>query len=398
MHFKRTKNTHGEANESSRWMGVGSSVLKDSTEATRDAICKALAERQPKLVLIFCSSSHDINAVARTAHAEIGDEAVVAGCTTGGEICGRKATQKGLVAIALGGEGFTVRSRVGHLAAGPRSAGREASQGLLELDSPYQVLMLLSDGLVGLRTELIRGAYSVAGAAVPLVGGCAADDLALVKTFQIHGGEVFTEAVVGIAIGSSAPMAIGTGHGCQPISEPVVVTESDGTWIYRLNDEPALDYFLNAVNAPEESYHSGSSMPHAGLEYMLGLIRPGGEEIRATVGADYDKRSLLCGDVPKGTLVSIMHSSHDSILTGTQQACQRASLALETREPLGVIAFDCVARMALLGDAGLNCELNIIADAFPQAALGGFYTYGEFARESGSRGFHNATLALLVLS
>lgn len=395
MHAETANST---ASDSSRWMGVGSSTVRSTAEATREALYKALAGRRPKLVLLFCSSLHDITAVARVAQAEIQDGAVVAGCSTAGEICSREAERGSLVAIALGGEGFTVRSSVGYLSDGPRAAGREAAQGLLALESPYQVLMLLSDGLVGLRTELVRGAYSVAGAAVPLVGGCAADDLALVKTFQIHGGDVLTEAVVGIAIGSTAPMAIGTGHGCQRISDPVVVTKSDGTWIYRLNDEPALDYFLQAVKAPEEAYHSGNALPYAGIEHMLGLLRPGGEEIRATVGADYDKRSLLCGDVPMGTLVSIMHSSYDSILAGTHQACHRARLALGEREPLGVIAFDCVARMSLLGDDGLKSELNIIANAFPQAVLGGFYTYGEFARKSGSRGFHNATLALLVLT
>lgn len=398
MLAESTISTHDASEDISRWMGVGNSALNDSVEATRDAISQAVEGRQPTLVLLFCSSSHDITSVARTAQAEVPDGAVVAGCSTAGEICGRGAGQNGLVAIALGGEGFTVRSSVGDLSTGPRSAGRKAAQGLLELESPYKVLMLLSDGLFGLRTELIRGAYSVAGATVPLVGGTAADDMKLVKTFQIHGGEVLTEAVVGIAIGSTAPMAIGTGHGCQRISEPVVVTESDGTWIYRLNDEPALDYFLSAVGAPAEAYNSREAMPHKGLEHMLGLLRPGGEEIRATVGADYDRRSLLCGDVPKGTLVSIMHSSQDSILVGTHQACEHARVALGEREPIGVIAFDCAARFCLLDDAGLKSEMNIIADAFPQAALGGLYTYGEFARVRGSRGFHNATLALLVLS
>jgi hypothetical protein len=32
----------------------------------------------------------------------------------------------------------------------------------------------LSDGLGGNQEEVIRGAYSVVGASVPLVGGCAA--------------------------------------------------------------------------------------------------------------------------------------------------------------------------------------------------------------------------------
>ncbi|WP_262489079.1 FIST signal transduction protein [Halomonas sp. ANAO-440] len=379
-------------------MGVGHSPSRDSAEAAHDAIAKALAGRQPKALLLFCSSSHDMQAVALAAQSETSEEVVVAGCSTAGEICGLTAASRSLVAIALGGEGFAVRSSVGFLEEGPREAGRLAAQALLGIESPHKALVLLSEGLGGLRTELIRGAYGVAGASVPLVGGCAGDDLALKQTFQLHRGQVLTQAVIGIAIGSNAPMSVAVGHGCHRISEPVVVTESDGTWIQRLNDEPALDYFLKAVNAPEEAYHSGDALLYGGLDHMLGLLRPGGEEIRATVGADYVERALLCGDVPKGTLVAIMKGTAESTLIGTQHACQRARVLLGEHEALGVLAFECVARLSLLNQAGLDSGLKIIAEAFPQAALGGFYTYGEFARDSGSRGIHNATLALLVLT
>ncbi|MBA2778918.1 FIST signal transduction protein [Billgrantia kenyensis] len=398
MQTKSAASSLPSATPETRWMGVGHSALSGSAEATSEAIHQALSGRTPRLVLVFCSPAYDVPTVAATAQAMAGDEAVVAGCTTAGEICGQLALSQALVAVALGGEGFTVSSRVASLEAGPREAGRQVAQGLLELERPHKVLMLLSDGLIGLRSELIRGAYGVAGAAVPLVGGCAGDDLLLVKTFQFHAGEVISEGVVGIALGSIAPMAIGTGHGWQRISEPVVVTGSDGRWIHRLNDEPALDYFLHAVRAPAEAYKSGEALPYGGLEYMLGLLRPGGEEIRATVGADYATRSLLCSDVPEGTLVAIMQGSAEGTLNGTHEACQLVSQALGEHEPLGVIAFDCVARLVMLGQAGLMEELKIVTDAFPQAALGGFYTYGEFARARGSRGIHNATLALLVLT
>lgn len=52
----------------------------------------------------------------------------------------------------------------------------------------HRVLLLLTDGLGGDQQEVVRGADSVAGPAVPLVGGCAGDDLAMNQTFQLHGG------------------------------------------------------------------------------------------------------------------------------------------------------------------------------------------------------------------
>ena len=43
-------------------------------------------------------------------------------------------------------------------------------------DRPHRILLLLTDGLAGDQQEIVRGAYSVVGAGVPLVGGCAGDD------------------------------------------------------------------------------------------------------------------------------------------------------------------------------------------------------------------------------
>ena len=58
------------------------------------------------------------------------------------------------------------------------------------------MLLLLTDGLAGDQQEVVRGAYSVVGAEIPLVGGCAGDNLKMVKTLQFHGDDVLTGSVV----------------------------------------------------------------------------------------------------------------------------------------------------------------------------------------------------------
>ena len=44
-------------------------------------------------------------------------------------------------------------------------------------------------------------------------------------------------------------------------------------------------------------------------------------------------------------------------------ACQEAVEALGTHTPLGMLAFDCIARRAVLGDAGIKREIDCIATA-----------------------------------
>ncbi|MFG2038352.1 FIST N-terminal domain-containing protein [Dactylosporangium sp. NPDC048998] len=54
---------------------------------------------------------------------------------------------------------------------------------------------------------MVRGAYSVVGATVPLVGGLTADGR------QFLGDRVLPGGVVGVAIGSDRPIGIGIAHG-----------------------------------------------------------------------------------------------------------------------------------------------------------------------------------------
>src|SRR4029077_19335279 len=93
-------------------------------------------------------------------------------------------------------------------------AGAEAAACMKAIEPrEHRVLLLLTDGLAGDQTLIVRGAYSVVGAQVPLVGGCAGDDLQMSRTHQLHDSDVLSGAVVAAAIGSDAPLGIGVHHG-----------------------------------------------------------------------------------------------------------------------------------------------------------------------------------------
>lgn len=387
----------GPGSGRTRWVGVGASSASSGDAAT-EAIAQATAGRVPQGVLLFCSPWQDLPAVARAAQASLPDDVPVVGCTTSGEIAGLAGRSGSVVAVALGGSGLTVRVALGSLADGARTAGEDAARCLLDVDSPHRVLILLSDGLGGARAEVVRGAYGVTGATVPMVGGCAGDELAMVSTHQLYRGEVLTGTVVGLALGSDAPIGVGIGHGWRRFGPPAVVTESDGQWIYRLDDELALDHYLTAIGAAPAVFDDPALGRDAMLYHPFGLIRPGSEEVRAILDANYADRSLFCADVPQGTVVSMMEGSTESVLAGTRVAAEQAVAALGGADPIGLIAFDCTARRIILGTEHVPTELAIIAESAPGVPIGGFYTYGEFARTSGARGIHNATLVLLALA
>jgi hypothetical protein len=128
------------------------------------------------------------------------------------------------------------------------------------------------------------------------------------------------------------------------------------------------------------------------------MRRAGEPQARFVAEADFDDRSIGCiAEVPQGGMAWFMEGDGDSVLEATDAACRDAMEALDG-PPLGVIAFDCIARRGILGDAGIRAEIDRIAKFSDGAPVAGFYTYGEIARTKGISGFHNQTLVVLAVS
>ena len=381
-----------------RWFGVGSA---EGVDAGARAAGDALRHDGAKLLVVFCSQAQDLPALLRQIRARAGEVPVI-GCTTAGAIASSGPSDASVVVTALGGDGFAVRTAVATEASrGLREAGARVAHCLpVRTDLPYKVLLLLTDGLAGDQQEIVRGAHGVLGAAVPLVGGCAGDDLKMSQTFQLCGDQVLTDSVVAAGIASDAPLGVGVRHGWRRVGEPMLVTASAGSRVYSLDDQPALDAYLKHLGVAEPARPDQEALARLALTHPLGLSRPGGEDqVRFIGGGDYEERSLSCiAEVPQGALVWIMEGDARSVLEATDAAAGDSLAALGGRSPLGMFAFDCIARRGVLGDEGIRAEIERLAAIAPGTPVAGFYTYGEIARTRGVRGFHNQTLVVLAIA
>ena len=384
-----------------RWVAVGRSNEADSRQAGREAAQSALESDDAKLLVVFSSDSYDLPELLSGIR-EVTGEVPLIGCSTAGEIASTGPGTSGVVITAMGGPGFS--ARVGSATGASsrlREAGAEAATCMAGLDErEHKVLLLLTDGLAGDQQEIVRGAYGEVGAAVPLVGGCAGDDLKMKITHQFVDGEILTDSVVAAALGSDAPMGIGVRHGWRRVGEPMLVTRSDGNRVLTIDDRPALDVYLERLDAPADVQTDPAAFTFFAQTHPLGLARRSGEEAVRFVGeADFEERSLGCiAEVPQGGIAWFMEGDDESVLDATDAACTDALAGLEGRSPLGMIAFDCIARRGVLGDEGVKAEIDRVAATAPGAPVAGFYTYGEIARTHGVSGFHNQTLVVLAMS
>jgi hypothetical protein len=385
-----------------RWFGTGHSTLTDPAAAGAEAAAAALGGREPVVVFVFCSVGYQVPELFDGIRERVG-AGVIVGCTTSGQIGGGTVSRDGVSVTAWGGDGFAVRTHVSRNVSGRlRDAGVEAASCLGAVDQPHRALLMLADGLTGNQHEIVRGAFSVAGAVVPLVGGCAGDHLTYVRTYQFHGGrdgvEILSDAVVGVAIGSDRPLAVGIAHGWRKQGDALIVTSSQDGRVHELDGEPALDVFLRRLGLDESILDDEEAFRQAAFSHPLGLSRRSGEDIRVIHSADRSGRSLIClADVPQGALAWMMESDHGSLTDAAGQAAGQAVETLGGHPALGAMVFDCAARRIAIGEDGVKPEHDGIAAVIPDVPFGGFYTNGEIARVRGALGMHHFTVATLAL-
>lgn len=381
-----------------QWAATGSSDDPDAERAGAAAVAQALTGPEPKLLIVFSSDSYDLERLL-TSIGRAAPNVPLVGCSTSGEIAAAGPGTASVVVMALGGAGFSIATAAASAAtSGLRQASADVATAAAQLETkPHKVLLLLSDGLGGDQQEVVRGAHSVMGAEVPLVGGCAGDDMKMQRTFQFHNGTLLRDSVVGAAIASEGPIGIGVQHGWRTVGEPMLVTASTGNLVLTLDDQPAVTAYLQRLGAPAELYADAEAFTRFAMTHPLGLSRRSGDEVRFVAGANFSDGSLNCiAALPQGSLAWIMEGDRDSVLDATNVACETALSQLDGRAPLGLLAFDCIARKGVLGEDGIAAEVSRIAEYAGGGPVAGFYTYGEIARTHGVNGFHNQTLVVVA--
>lgn len=378
-----------------RWAVVGRSAHPDAATAGREAARSALAAHDDaRLVIVFATSDHDLRAVAAGV-AEAAPGVAVVGGTTAGELDADGPAHGTVQALALGGDGFTFSATAVSSSADPRDAGARAAACVGDVaDAPHRVLLLLSDGPNTIQPEIVRGAYSVAGAGVPLVGGLAGHRAARGTPELLYGNAVLRASVIGVAIGSDAPIGVGVRHGWRPVGEPMLVTRVASGRVVELDGRPAAAVYRERLGGdPAVPVAVGTTLKHP-----LGMKRRVGEAHARWVDDDGADDGSLHGVLPAGALVWLMECDADDVIDATDAACGEALGALGDDAPLALLAFDCNARLQVLGEEGARDEVARMAAHAGGAALTGWYTFGEIARTRGTAGFHQQTLVVLALA
>lgn len=385
-------------------VGSATSQLDEASaagQAAASGAVAALGDTPAGLVIVYSSIRYDLTELLRGVRAVTGDTPLV-GASTAGHFSDAEFVPPGTgVAVMVLGAGpyqFGTAAATG-VRADPNAAGRDVARAALAAAgpqrAPHGALMVLADGLGGDMPALLTGMYRITGAAVPVVGGCAADDRRLIETYVFHDGEVLTDAVVAVWIGGQRPMRVVSGHGWEANGLPMLVTKADGQVVHEIAGRPAMEVYKENFRY-EDPLLKSSDSGTAGwyTAHSFGLIEPDGTQLIRGVFIGEDGLMRTFAPLPAYAAVQIVSANRDDLLDISEKVVADTLEGID--DAAVMLTFSCVARMDLFGERGHE-EANRLYKAASPVSTFGFYTYGEFARTTSVAGYHNATITALAL-
>lgn len=232
-----------------RWCVRHAAVRDGDRERAVEELVRQLSGPDLTLVLIFCSTSFDLDWIAPALRSRFpGVE--IAGCTTTRELSPAGYASNSIVGISLAApDFFAVTRRIEDL---PRF-GIERGQALVseamdELSRRSAAVdpglrrfaMLMIDGVSRCEEAVVSSLQSVLGN-VPLVGGSAGDDLAFERTWVLHGGRFHDRGAVLIIVATNHPFEVFKTEHFVASDRRLVVTGADPArrMITDINGRPA---------------------------------------------------------------------------------------------------------------------------------------------------------------
>ena len=274
-----------------------------------------------------------------------------------------------------------------------RSLARRAGE---RFDQPG--FLIMAAGLKADGDQIVSGIVAEAGHDVNLAGGFAADD-----AMEMDGAEVFDkqgrsrDGLIALVLDNRrVQFGNAATSGWQAVGIERRVTRAEGSRVYEIDGQPALDVFVKYFGLSTGKNGRFSVLQKIGAQYPLQVMRNGREAVlRAPLSnVDEDGSLIFGGAIPEGSRVRFCVPPGFDIVD--EAISETSLLRRKVPEAEALILFSCKARHEALGPLVAR-EIEGMR-AWWRAPLVGFFTFGELGRVNAEElDFHNETCSLVAL-
>jgi len=323
--------------------------------------------------------------------------ALIAGCSTAGEILGTRVHDDCLVATAVQFERSVIDWVLVPVA--EDTDGREAAEQIaLKLVRPgLRHVMTFCDGLVVNGTSFAKALRERLPEGICATGGLAADSDRFIETLVMCNGIGQSRHVVGIGFyGDDLLVGYGSVGGWDSFGPLRTVTRSRGNVLFELDGKSALELYKLYLGE-----HS-CGLPATGLRFPLLLEdgRGGAGLVRTVLGIDEASGSMTFGgDIPEGAKARLMKANFDRLVDGASGAASEGLRRLGRDDAQLAVLISCVGRKLVLRQR-IEEEIDGVREVLGDTALAGFYSYGELCPQGtlGGCELHNQTMTITTFS
>jgi len=317
--------------------------------------------------------------------------------STAGEIIQTEVTDDSLVLTAVKFDKTTLQFSQASIASAEESevTGKKLAAGLPKEGLTH--VMIFSDGLFVNGTPLVKGLLSELPKNVSVTGGLAGDGARFKETLVGFDGPAEPKKLVCVGFyGPHIKVGYGSLGGWDSFGIPRTITKSKGNVLYELDGGPALALYKEYLG------DLAKDLPASGLLFPLNLNikteKGEVEVVRTILAVDEKEQSMtFAGDMPEGVVARFMKANFDRIIDGASGAAGMSIEALESNKAELAILVSCVGRKLVLKDR-VEEEIEAVKEKIgSQAALVGFYSYGEICPTTPTERqcqLHNQTMTI----
>ncbi len=354
-----------------------------------------------QLVLVFGSTALLSNSANFFSIRTAFPYALIAGCSTAGEIHGTTVSDETLVVTVVNFEQTHLHFAKADITEASQSfaAGRSLVASL-PMDDLAHVLVF-SDGLKVNGTELVRGLKDALPPNVEVTGGLSADGANFQRTLVCANDVPAEGQIVAIGLyGRHIKIAYGSLGGWDPFGPERQITRSQGNVLFDLDGKPALELYKHYLG------EHASGLPATGLLFPLSLrnteqngmaISSNGGVVRTILGVNEAEQSMtFAGDMPEGCYARLMKANFERLIDGASGAAKICAEPLQNNPAQLALLISCVGRKLVLKQR-VEEEVEGVREVLgDKTVFSGFYSYGEISphMQGDACELHNQTMTI----
>lgn len=268
---------------------------------------------------------------------------------------------------------------------------REIGQtGSSQFNRPAFIVSVSESELPG--EAVVEGFLSGAGKAAPVIGGISGGKPYWPDHVVFTNNEQSRQGIICLIIDQDRVEVQGLAvSGWKPAGTPKTVTNSEGNWVYTIDNEPALNVLLKFTGAKIDLDDSDDLLRQIGNPHPLQVIPQAGSPVmKPPILFNRETGAIMCGGhIPAGAKIRFsLPPDFDIVETVIDSARDVKERALPEADAL--LVFSCIGRQMTLGP--LIDEEIIGLNEVWKVPMTGYFSLGEFgATKGGNATFHGTT-------